>query len=107
MVGWSGGRSVGWLVIRSGVGHLVYWLIGCLVGQLVSWLNGWWVGCLVVQLFFQPMNNLLEHLAAIITLWENILAGRLSHGNCALSRQTDRDSSHHIQRVVAPKNQFH
>jgi hypothetical protein len=29
-------------------------------------------------------NNFLEHIAAIITLWVNIIAGRLTHGNCTL-----------------------
>jgi hypothetical protein len=30
-------------------------------------------------------NNLLEHIAALITSWVNIIAGRLTHGNCLLS----------------------
>jgi hypothetical protein len=30
-------------------------------------------------------NNLLEHLAAIITPWVDLLADHLKNGNCALS----------------------
>jgi hypothetical protein len=37
------------------------------------------------NLKFQASNNLLEHLAAIITPWVDILTGRLKEGNCALS----------------------
>ncbi len=34
---------------------------------------------------FWASNNLLEHLAAIITPWINILAGRLKKGDCSFS----------------------
>jgi hypothetical protein len=37
------------------------------------------------DLQFRASNNLLEHLLAIITPWIDILADRLSHGDCALS----------------------
>jgi len=37
------------------------------------------------NLQFHASNNLLEHLAVIITLWIDIIAGRLTKGNCALS----------------------
>jgi hypothetical protein len=37
------------------------------------------------DLKFCASNNLLEHLAAIITPWIDIFAGRLKEGNCALS----------------------
>jgi hypothetical protein len=37
------------------------------------------------NLQFRASNNLLEHLAAIITPWINIIAGRLTKGDCTLS----------------------
>jgi hypothetical protein len=37
------------------------------------------------HLKFRASNNLLKHIAAIITPWVDIIAGRLSRGNCALS----------------------
>jgi hypothetical protein len=37
-------------------------------------------------------NSLLEHIVAIVTLWVNIIAGRLTHDNCALS-MTDSTTS--------------
>ncbi len=37
------------------------------------------------NLQFRATNNLLEYLAAIITPWVDILAGRLNSGDCALS----------------------
>jgi hypothetical protein len=41
---------------------------------------------------FHTSNNLLEHLAAIIMPWIDIIAGRLKKGNCALS-MTDSTTS--------------
>jgi hypothetical protein len=43
-------------------------------------------------LLFRASNNLLEHIAAIITPWVDILAGRLQRGDCALS-MTDSTTS--------------
>jgi hypothetical protein len=37
------------------------------------------------NLLFQASNNLLEHLASIISPWINILAGWLQAGDCSLS----------------------
>jgi hypothetical protein len=37
------------------------------------------------HLKFQASNNLLEHIVAIITPWVDIIPGRLTRGNCALS----------------------
>jgi hypothetical protein len=37
------------------------------------------------DLLFHASNNLLEFLAAVITLWIDIISGRLSPGDCALS----------------------
>jgi hypothetical protein len=37
------------------------------------------------KLLFRGTNNLLEYLAAIITLWINLINGRLHKGDCALS----------------------
>jgi hypothetical protein len=44
-----------------------------------------WRYYLPLELQFRASNNLLEHIAAIITMWVDILAGRLKHGDCALS----------------------
>ncbi len=44
------------------------------------------------ELQFRASNNLLEHLAAIITPWVDLLAGRLKNGDCALS-MTDSSTS--------------
>jgi hypothetical protein len=37
------------------------------------------------RLLFQASNNLLEHLAVIITPWVDIIRGRLKAGDCVLS----------------------
>jgi hypothetical protein len=44
-----------------------------------------WRYYLPQYLKFQASNNLLEHIAAIITPWVDIIAGRLTHSDCALS----------------------
>jgi hypothetical protein len=44
-----------------------------------------WRWYLLSHLLFRASNNLLEHLAAIITPWVDIIRGRLTAGNCALS----------------------
>ena len=44
------------------------------------------------DLLFRASNNLLEHIAAIITPWVDILAGRLKRGDCTLS-MTDSTTS--------------
>jgi len=44
------------------------------------------------DLKFCASNNLLEHLAAIITPWGDIIAGRITNGDCALS-MTDSTTS--------------
>ncbi len=51
-----------------------------------------WRYYLPKQLKFCASNNLLEHIAVIITLWVDIIAGRLTHGDCALS-MTDSPTS--------------
>ena len=43
-----------------------------------------WRFCLPDELKFGASNNLLKHLALIITPWIDIIAGRLKKGNCAL-----------------------
>ena len=43
-----------------------------------------WRWYLPSHLLFRASNNLLEHLAAIITPWVDIIRGRLTAGNCAL-----------------------
>ena len=44
------------------------------------------------NLQFHASNNLLKHLAAIITPWIDIIAGRFTKGDCALS-MTDSTTS--------------
>jgi hypothetical protein len=44
-----------------------------------------WRWYLPAHLLFRALNNLLEHLAAIITPWFDIVRGCLKAGNCALS----------------------
>jgi hypothetical protein len=46
-----------------------------------SWAWRWY---LPKNLFFQASNNLLEHLAAIVSPWVDILAGRLHQQDCVL-----------------------
>ena len=43
-----------------------------------------WCYYLEPELQFQASNNLLKHLAAIITPWVDLLASRLKNSNCAL-----------------------
>ena len=48
--------------------------------------RGWaWRWYLPKNLLFRASNNLLEHLAAIISPWVDILAGRLKSQDCVLS----------------------
>ena len=55
--------------------------------------NGFaWRFYLPQDLLFRASNNLLEHMASIITPWVDILASRLSKGDCALS-MTDSTTS--------------
>ena len=51
-----------------------------------------WCYYLPNLLLFRASNNLLEHMAAVITPWIDILAGRLTKGDCALS-MTDSTTS--------------
>jgi hypothetical protein len=43
-----------------------------------------WHFYLLPELLFSALNNLLQHLAAIITPWVDIIPGRLSNSNCIL-----------------------
>jgi hypothetical protein len=55
--------------------------------------EGWaWRWYLPEDLQFRASNNLLEHLAAIITPWIELLHGRLKRGDCILS-MTDSTTS--------------
>jgi len=51
-----------------------------------------WRFYLPANIRFRASNNLLEHLACIITVWIEILAGRLRRGDCCLS-MTDSTTS--------------
>ena len=51
-----------------------------------------WRYYLSPDLLFRASNNLLEHLASVITPWVDVLAGRLHCGDCALS-MTDNTTS--------------
>ncbi len=50
------------------------------------------------NLQFRASINLLEHLAAIITPWADILAGRLNQGDCALSMTDNTTSAGWMQK---------
>ena len=51
-----------------------------------------WRFYLPAHLRFRASNNLLEHIASIISIWVDILAGRLHRDDCALS-MTDSSTS--------------
>ena len=54
---------------------------------------GWaWRFYVPMELQGRASNNLLEHIASIITVWVDILAGRLKKGDCCLS-MTDSTTS--------------
>jgi hypothetical protein len=71
----------------------VYHLDSCLAG-----LGGYSDSGFAWQYYLKPghqfwaTNNLLEHIAAIITPWVDIIQGRLHPGACALS-MTDSTTS--------------
>ena len=50
------------------------------------------------HLQFRSSNNLLEHIAAIITPWVDILAGRIQQGDCALSMTDSTTSAGWLQK---------
>jgi hypothetical protein len=50
------------------------------------------------NLKFRASNNLLEHLTAIITLWIEIIAGRLKKGDCALLMTNSTTSEGWLQK---------
>ena len=55
--------------------------------------EGWaWRWYLPTNLLFRTSNNLLEHMAAIITPWIDLIHGRLKEGDCILS-MTDSTTS--------------
>jgi hypothetical protein len=48
--------------------------------------KGWaWQWYIPKNLQFRASNNLFEHLAAVISPWVDIIAGRLGHQDCVLS----------------------
>ena len=51
-----------------------------------------WRFYLPSELLFRASNNLLEHIASVITVWIDILAGRLAPEDCVLS-MTDSSTS--------------
>ncbi len=57
-----------------------------------------WHFYLPENLKFRASNNLLEHLAAIITPWIKIIAGRLKKGNCALLMTNSTTSEGWLQK---------
>jgi hypothetical protein len=57
-----------------------------------------WRYYLPPELQSRASNNLLEHIAAIITTWVDILAGRLKHGDCALSMTNSTTSAGWLQK---------
>ena len=60
--------------------------------------DGWaWRWYLPKELLFRASNNLLEHIAAIVTVWVDIINGRLNRGDCSLS-MTDSSTSEGWQK---------
>jgi hypothetical protein len=51
------------------------------------------------HLKFQASNNLLEHIVAIITVWVDIIAGRLTCGNCARSMTNSTTSEGWLKKT--------
>ena len=71
----------------------VYRSDSCPIGMGGYSARGWaWRWYLPKELLFRASNNLLEHLAAIITVWIDIISGRIGPGDCALS-MTDSTTS--------------
>ncbi len=70
-----------------------YWPDSCPAG-LGGYSNSGFASCFYLgkRLQFQAMNNLLKHIAAIITPWVDIIQGSLRPGDCALS-MTDSTTS--------------
>jgi hypothetical protein len=64
----------------------IYYSDSCPAG-LGSYINQGFAWCFRIldDLLFCTSNNLLEFLATIITLWIDIIGGRLTPGDCALS----------------------
>ncbi len=58
-----------------------------------------WRWYLPSHLLFQASNNLLEHLAAIITPWVDIIRGCLKVGNCALSMTNSTTSEGWLRKT--------
>jgi hypothetical protein len=58
-----------------------------------------WCWYLAPHLHFQALNNLLEHLAAIITPWVDIIRGRLKSGDCALSMTNSTTSEGWLKKT--------
>jgi hypothetical protein len=58
-----------------------------------------WHFYLPEDLNFCASNNILEHIAAIITLWINIIAGQLKEGNCALLMTNSTMSEEWLQKL--------
>ncbi len=55
--------------------------------------EGWaWRFYIPLELQFRASNNLLEHIACIVTVWIDIICGRLKKGDCCLS-MTDSSTS--------------
>ena len=57
-----------------------------------------------INLQFWASNNLLEHLAAVITPWVDIIAKRLQEGDCALSMTDSTTSEGWLQKTNFNEN---
>jgi hypothetical protein len=58
-----------------------------------------WQFYLPDNLKFRASNNLLEHMAGIISPWVDILAGRLNNGDCSLSMMDSTTSKGCMQKT--------
>ena len=62
--------------------------------------RGWaWRWYLLKNLLFRASNNLLEHLAAIISQWVDILAGRLKNQDCVLLRTNSMTAEGWLKKI--------
>ena len=71
----------------------VYRSDSCPIGLGGYSFEGWaWRFYIPKHLRYRATNNLLEHIASIITVWIDIIMGRLKEGDCCLS-MTDSSTS--------------
>jgi hypothetical protein len=58
------------------------------------------------NLKFRASNNLLEHMAGIISPWVDILVGRLNDGDCSLSMTDSTTSEGWMQKLISKRTKI-